>query len=620
MRGWSLRVVIALLLLHLMAVPPSDKMVPFGMRWLSSPAVFVDAANVQELVKNMTALVRSVGDEAKKNEADSCPRLDNCRLGQGTCVRMVCGYTGNESFTCEGNFRFDSGTCGSPDACTQTLLSYEEGFARLPFTETVQAYDAMCVQQTLSATLSKKVRRDDFLSIGWIYYGSFTGFFLSFPGKQDACVDYDPRKRPWFAEATSPRKRVVIVLDLAAEMFIPLSSQNGRNRFQMVNSTVFALLGSLRRDDEVALVTYSSATNDTDTSLEIVLGSQATATQSKLLNLNTSAMGAASSDLRDGIMKGLNVLRAAPKPGDADVLQEVLLVFTLGTLSAVNGGNVSTTVDAILQYNSTTQVKSGVRVFLYGVEVKSPVDYGNIQQIAKSVNGFAKNMGTRGGTVDPLGSIYSYFNFLAKLQPSDPKWVAKYEDFGELGDVNTMSMPVFDGNGNLIGASGMDMTVKLEPSDKDALKNITDTMTSNVKISYPTAIGDALNVTFGTVSDPLSDMDGIPDLCPGVSVSLKKENVVCAEKQPKVSDDVLRCCGDCLARPAPPPSPKKGSGSKSNTVVIVVLTVGGFLVALGGLGYYFVMHSSLSLFSSIPQRARVASTSTPRSRVDIGKI
>ncbi len=54
-------------------------------------------------------------------------------------------------------------------------------------------------------------------TLGWQFFGSYNGVYRGYPYKP-MCQIYDVRNRPWFVQASSGRKNVLIIMDISGSM------------------------------------------------------------------------------------------------------------------------------------------------------------------------------------------------------------------------------------------------------------------------------------------------------------------------------------------------------------------------------------------------------------------
>lgn len=57
--------------------------------------------------------------------------------------------------------------------------------------------------------------------IGWHYIGTYNGLYRGYPFIP-MCYDYDVRLRPWYCDASAPKKNLIIVLDISEMMNLEL--------------------------------------------------------------------------------------------------------------------------------------------------------------------------------------------------------------------------------------------------------------------------------------------------------------------------------------------------------------------------------------------------------------
>ncbi|GBG60467.1 hypothetical protein CBR_g5640 [Chara braunii] len=269
------------------------------------------------------------------------------------------------------------------------------------------------------------------------------GTFSIFPGKQAPgtypynCEEYDPRQRPWFTEAISPRKNVAILVDLRKAMDDPIGPlMAGLTRLKVVQATLRKLMKTFGEGDGVSITTYppSNFSTDPETVQQI---DQPTRLEhfGKSVEAMATVTNVLAPDLSEGMSAALQSL-SLMRQGASENPVEVLLVFTFGKVGVENA------IQVIKGYNSTApQTPAPPAVFLYGVAIQEPVAFQNLSDIAYNVGGLAKNVGTG----DYLLGIYSYFNYLSRFYAyangTVARWARRYADAFDMGNITTLVMP-----------------------------------------------------------------------------------------------------------------------------------------------------------------------------------
>ena len=108
----------------------------------------------------------------------------------------------------------------------------------------ISLYDEYCADDIMD---------DEYCSM---YFGTINGVFRQFPGVQSATnpdgsyKDYDCRFRPWFVEAASGNKDVVIILDVSGSM-------KNFNRLDLAKEAVKSVLNTLGSKSFVTLIAFN---------------------------------------------------------------------------------------------------------------------------------------------------------------------------------------------------------------------------------------------------------------------------------------------------------------------------------------------------------------------------
>ena len=249
---------------------------------LAAPPARGDAeaeAELEALISAKEAAVRRIASTAESLYPQRCASLSSCGLPSsastldstsGTCALAACGsvFAASHGFECNSDFG-QSDRC----SCEGSTISKVRSTVRIPpgvdpRSDSGVAADLCGYRGDGGAEADglDAVFRDvgDDLS-AWVYFGTTTGTYHSFPGnvrgrENDQCDAYDPRLRPWYVRAASGPKSVVYVLDVSGSM--SHNNSPGRpargSRLDAVKSAVAASLATLTPSDFVGIVTFSS--------------------------------------------------------------------------------------------------------------------------------------------------------------------------------------------------------------------------------------------------------------------------------------------------------------------------------------------------------------------------
>ena len=87
----------------------------------------------------------------------------------------------------------------------------------------------------------------------WTYFGAHNGLFRKIPAThQEECGQYDPRRRPWFAAASSGPKDVVLIIDVSGSMI-------DYGRMAIAKDAAVTIVETLTVADRISVVSFSTS-------------------------------------------------------------------------------------------------------------------------------------------------------------------------------------------------------------------------------------------------------------------------------------------------------------------------------------------------------------------------
>ncbi|GBG81560.1 hypothetical protein CBR_g32551 [Chara braunii] len=302
------------------------------------------ADNMGSLVAAISERVKKISDKARENHANSCGMLANCTTGNHRS-RLACGYRQGDNYTCLDGFEFDPSLCtlnGEPDkenrTCKRLKQIFDQTFVRYPLVDGsihLMVNDTIirdtCTQSPLHDVFQSCVSTQDFQRAGGLYFGSVSGIHWGLPGLnqfiggdgyypyncREKTLIYDPRHRPWFKQASSPRKQVSVLVDLTNDiggtMVLP-GGYDKRTKLEVVRTTLRELAKTFRESDDVALTIFPSCNYTRETFRED--DSEELSLFKKALEEMQPAENSPTQDLADGIncaLQQLNFMSASDK-------------------------------------------------------------------------------------------------------------------------------------------------------------------------------------------------------------------------------------------------------------------------------------------------------------------
>lgn len=426
---------------------------------------FRSVNSIEFEVKEKTVL-RLAGDALQlASDTEDC----GLSLCVDNCARHACSATHTDNFLCANTLNpvQDCDAFNPNKTCKQIQLSFgKNGFVRLPppFSNysnsnlRPEIKRAICSQSNLQFTASSKVN----LTF-WNYFGSAEGVWRSYPGRvqdpEGGCITYDPRKRPWYILATAVVKDMVVLLD---------TGQQNATSFTSSVHIASELCDTFRVNDSVNFVTFDSAgaTLMQPNSLHVNENTSGNGTDLRasfgLSDLSNNANGGFS-NLSFGLNTALTALNSTSK-------LKIFLVLTDGSFSK----SASFANDLALKSAIAAVEANNVIVFFFSIgplESDSPnIDpLTALRKVSCQMNSSVTYVSALDAFWNPIWSIRPYFDYQALLRfvPNTTFWTEPYMDFDGLGEVATVTYPVFEGT-TLYGVAGID-TFLDDPNDGNVI-------------------------------------------------------------------------------------------------------------------------------------------------------
>nr|XP_024386592.1 L-type lectin-domain containing receptor kinase IX.1-like isoform X2 [Physcomitrium patens] len=470
--------------------------------------------------------VRRLGDDALHLAMDT----EECGLSLcvDNCARHACSASHNDNFLCANTFRSvaDCEALNPNKTCLQLQLNFgKNGFVRIPppFRNYSNANlrpeikRAICSHSNLQFTASSKIN----LTF-WNYFGSAEGVWRSYPGRvaepDKGCISYDPRKRPWYILATAVVKDLILLLDIGQERDTTL---------KLAVNVVSELFDTLRINDTVNMVTFDSVAATPISPNSILVNEK----NSKVLRtvFKVSKLSKSGNPAVSNLTLGFDKARAMFNPKSK---LKIILVFTDGHFSK----NPVFINEPSLQRAVANLNADNVIVFFFSIgpgESDNPPDtLQELRTLSCQMNSSVVYVSEADAFWNPLWAIRPYFDYQAKMRFRENVtfWTDTYIDFDGLGEVSTVTYPVFQ-DGTLYGVAGIDVFVNA--SDNAIIQQ--KAVNPNVPAIELECEEENVNLSHCTKAvDP-----GLQPLC---------EQDVYLNEDPKEVYKKLLCCDTCAVQ------------------------------------------------------------------------
>lgn len=219
---------------------------------------------LDQLFADSAARVVKVAEAARDALEPTDPCRNNEAIAACDCTFSPCGSRFESSLTCTPDFGANSQTCGG-SRCKESKLDYDNSFVQVGrglLQKDGGATPTIARDICVTRSMDKSVFRSLASARQFTYFGTSNGVFRVHPGRPgivtDAlgeCTKWDPRLRPWYSEASSGPKDVVIAVDASVQMGSMFSSGTGSStRWTLAVSVFKDVLDTLNPRDFVAVV------------------------------------------------------------------------------------------------------------------------------------------------------------------------------------------------------------------------------------------------------------------------------------------------------------------------------------------------------------------------------
>uniref|UniRef100_T1J4G4 VWFA domain-containing protein n=1 Tax=Strigamia maritima TaxID=126957 RepID=T1J4G4_STRMM len=300
-----------------------------------------------------------------------------------------------------------------------------------------------------SAMLDKtfKRNRELYSDLNWQYFGSRSGMMRVYPASkwrnaEDAPDPYDVRRRPWYIEASTSPKDMLIMIDTSGNI--------GGRTLHLMKMSVKSLLNTLGENDYVNIAVFSETVE--------WISCFHTLVQASTYNKQVLFEAFDRIEVKGETASYTNALEFAfkefKKKSVGSDCHKVLSIFTYGD-SDEDPHKVY-----MAENNQTL-----VRIFTYAIG-RSEGPFDNIKAMACNNKGYFSSI----QTLDAIpGGIQNYINVLRRpmVLPGGRQfeWSNFYNDVMSLEKVTALKLPVYnrsidDMNQSFVGVIGIDIPVK----------------------------------------------------------------------------------------------------------------------------------------------------------------
>eukprot|EP00210_Caulerpa_lentillifera_P007398 g7071.t1 len=413
--------------------------------------------------------------------------LENCTCSRHSCSNDV------YDFNCTKELGNDTKFCGE---CVGRYIGFEASAFRTPpntniKTLTPRLKESICLYANLEKTM-KKLLKDQVPT--WIYFGGVDGSMRIYPASSrtrglkngdemlGGCDPYEPRTRPWFVGTSTRPKDIVFVIDVSTSMNSLADRTSKKTRWDVTKRALMSMLDTLAHFDNINIVTFSDTAERLEKSKPLVSGTEDNRKTFKKLMEGIKPSGGTNFDA--GFAEAFDILTSAceeeTQNDTCTGCHKVIMFLTEGRdTSQARGESIkpSTMLAKIDGYQNKLAKKSSIKANIFTFSMGEKADDSIPKQIACANNGSWSYIGPKTNT---LTAMNNYYHFLTDSSTNNTTtWFHPYEDFGGLGNVTTVTKPVFSRGKNefdrmFLGVAAHDVMLSEIENNKVSHQNVLD--------------------------------------------------------------------------------------------------------------------------------------------------
>lgn len=310
----------------------------------------------------------------------------------------------------------------------------------------------------------------------WAYFGSDSGVMISWPGAASGrgqagdsgidellgnCEQYDPRIRPWYLEATSASRNLIILIDASSSMNSRVGINSKMTKWDLTMEVVTSVLSITRFSDAVACISLNEAGLSNSESIDLIEGEEES--QARLIESLDDIKPHGQKLIQEGFERAFQILRRAERKEIRTTdCQEVILLITDGLISTQNEDQYMTKIlETLKEEQETLKTTSKASVFVS--TIGEDADHRLAKHIACQNNATWISVLPGRNILSQMHSFMSFFANQVIQNNDDIIWSRFYKDFLGQGTMTTGTRPIFSlsskGNykGQLLGVAGYDI-------------------------------------------------------------------------------------------------------------------------------------------------------------------
>ena len=402
--------------------------------------------SVEEVIRRRERIVEEISAKAEELYNQRQRIVEACRCSRHDCAT---DFGENNVMECTSELLFE--TC--EEGCGERLVNYNKTVVRTPDATNPRVLSANMKQSICTyADLEEEFKNVKFkhgLTNSWTYIGLQDGHFRTWPMRArgrdqtidhpylESCKPYDPRRRPWYSAASTGPKDVILLADRSVSMLASSGHASvGNSLWGSAQRALLSLMDTFISADFVNVVLFSSDAQALWTGAALAEANPEN--RQKLQKKIRGATPSGSTNVVAGFEKSIDLFIRGMKEGTSSNCSRIIILLSEGSDTRLRTSEVLSTIEDL---QKKLESETGTRASVFSYSIGPEADESLAQQIACANEGLWAPVRRY---EDPLSDMNNYMEGIAVSRAKQgPVWVDPYEDAGGLGQVTTVSKPVF---------------------------------------------------------------------------------------------------------------------------------------------------------------------------------
>ena len=278
--------------------------------------------------------------------------------------------------------------------------------------------------------------------IKWQFFGSYNGIMRNYPGR-DRCAQYDPRLRPWYVEATTGAKNIILIMDISGSM-------NDYSKIQTAKDAATNVINTLSYSDFVGLVPFS--TNATKFLPNLIRMSSSN--KQNITNYINSLSAGGTTNYEDAFRKTYEIYNSSYGDEMGNFACQTIILFLTDGVPTIGMTQADQLIDLINFYENQTNANMTVLSWGLGQDAQSDILL-KISCARYGIYHYVLDFSSLGA------SMTEYYLFIsAGVKRTNSIMTEPFLDANGAGNVTSMAFPVYDDSVDppfILGVVGFDL-------------------------------------------------------------------------------------------------------------------------------------------------------------------